>query len=73
MESNRRSLLKALSWRLWATLITTSLVYFLTGKGEFAATVGLADTAIKFFVYFVHERAWNRIDFGRKREPEYII
>ncbi len=74
MESHRRSIAKALSWRLLATLITTTLVYLLTGKGEFAATVGLADTLIKFFIYFAHERLWNRISYGRqKSEPEYTI
>ncbi len=74
METNRRSIAKALSWRMIATLITSSLVYILTGKGEFAATVGLADTAIKFLIYFAHERAWNRISYGREqKQPEYII
>jgi uncharacterized membrane protein len=74
MDSNRRSVAKALSWRLLATIITTSLVFWLTGKGEFAATVGLADTFIKFAIYFAHERLWNRIPYGRqKREPEYSI
>lgn len=74
METHRRSIAKALSWRLLATLITTSLVFLLTGKGEFAATVGLADTLIKFAIYFAHERIWNRISYGRqKNEPEYVI
>lgn len=74
METHRRSIAKALSWRLLATMITTLLVFFLTGKGEFAATVGLADTCIKFTVYFAHERIWNRIAYGReKSEPEYTI
>lgn len=74
MESNRRSIAKALSWRILATAITTVLVYLLTGKGEFAATVGLADTALKFIIYFGHERLWNRIDYGREqKQPEYII
>lgn len=74
MDSNRRSIAKALSWRLIATLITSGLVFLLTGKGDFAATVGLADTAIKFMIYFAHERAWNRIRYGRQEEqPEYII
>lgn len=74
MESNRRSLVKALSWRLLATIITTSIVFALTGKGEFAATIGVADTLFKFFIYFGHERLWNRIPYGReKQEPEYYI
>lgn len=74
METTRRSIVKALSWRLLATAITSSLVFALTGQGEFAATIGLCDTLIKLFVYFGHERLWNRISFGRQRQqPEYFI
>jgi uncharacterized membrane protein len=74
MDSNKRSLAKALSWRMLATLITTAIVFALTGKGEFAATIGVADTLVKFFIYFGHERLWNRIPYGRKKqEPEYYI
>jgi len=74
MDTNRRSLAKALSWRLLATIITSSIVYAITGQGEFAATVGVADTVCKFFIYFGHERLWNRIPYGRKKqEPEYFI
>jgi uncharacterized membrane protein len=74
METTRRSIAKALSWRVLATVITSALVFVITGKGEFAATVGLADTTIKFFVYFGHERLWNRIDYGREQKhPEYYI
>ena len=53
-----------------ATLVLT----FGTPLGGSAATIGLADTTIKFFIYFIHERAWNRIDFGREqKQPEYFI
>lgn len=74
MDTARRSVAKALSWRFVATLITTTIVYVVTGKGEFAAGIGLADTAIKLFVYIGHERLWNRIRYGRKeQQPEYSI
>ena len=74
METTRRSIAKALSWRILATVITSVLVLVITGKGELAATVGLADTSIKFFVYFGHERLWNRINYGREqKQPEYSI
>lgn len=74
MESTRRSLVKALSWRLIATLITGLLAYLLTGEMAFAAKIGLADTGLKFFCYLGHERLWNRISFGRAtQEPEYTI
>lgn len=74
METKRRSIAKALSWRVIATLITSAIALALTGQWEFAAKIGLADTGFKFFVYFAHERLWNRLNFGREaRQPEYII
>lgn len=74
METARRSVAKALTWRLAATLITASVVYAFTGKGDFAATVGVADTGLKLFLYVAHERLWNHLPYGRvTREPEYFI
>ena len=63
-ETRGRSLVKALSWRAIAVCITTSATYALTRQWELAATVGLVDTVIKLGVYYAHERAWGRIDFG---------
>lgn len=74
MDTTRRSIVKAISWRLLATAITSGILYLVTGRGEFAATIGLLDTSVKFFVYFGHERLWNRISYGRlKHEPDYTI
>jgi len=73
METRKRSIVKALSWRLIATAITTSLALFLTGELVFAAKIGLLDTSVKFFSYFLHERAWLRISYGRHQPPDYQI
>jgi len=73
MESTRRSIAKALSWRVLATIITASLAFLVTGELEVAAKIGLADTTIKLAVYIGHERLWNRIQFGRQQQPEYHI
>lgn len=66
METRRRSILKAFSWRFLATIITSSIVWIMTGEGEFAAKVGLIDTTVKLAVYFFHERLWVRIPYGQK-------
>jgi uncharacterized membrane protein len=74
MESKTRSILKTLSWRVWATVITFFVVLYATGKLSFAAEIGLADTVIKLGAYFFHERMWNRISWGRpKSAMEYQI
>jgi len=74
METTRRSVVKAISWRILATIITTTLAFSFTGSSEFAAAIGVTDTFLKFFIYFGHERMWNRIPYGRdEKQPEYII
>ncbi len=74
METTRRSIFKTLSWRILATAITSALVYAITGQGEFAAGIGLADTLVKLLIYFGHERLWNRIPLGRpETKPHSFI
>lgn len=74
METKKRSIAKAISWRVIAMAITSALVLTVTGEWGFAATIGLADTCLKFFLYFSHERFWNRIQYGREEiQPEYHI
>jgi len=73
LESHKRSIAKTISWRVAATLITGVVTYFLTGRLDFAVTVGLADTLVKFFIYYVHERMWTRISYGKVRPLDYQI
>jgi uncharacterized membrane protein len=73
METKRRSILKALSWRFLATVITSLVVYFMTGKLTFALEIGGIDTFIKLGVYFAHERIWLMIPFGKIEERDYQI
>ena len=73
IESHSRSIIKALSWRVLATLITFSVSWMFTGNLELAVEIGLVDTVIKLGVYYSHERFWNRLTFGKMKEPEYQI
>ena len=65
-ESHRRSLAKALSWRVTALIVTMAVAWVVTGDAKFAAAIGAADAAVKIGLYYLHERAWNRSNFGRK-------
>jgi len=64
-EEHKRSVLKTVSWRIMATLTTMFLVYVFTGKSEITVGVGIGDVVVKLFFYFLHERVWDRITFGR--------
>lgn len=64
MEQRRRTIVKSLSWRFFATIITMLVAYGITGELTFALEIGLLDTSIKLFMYYFHERAWLRVPFG---------
>lgn len=74
LESHRRSIVKALTWRIFATFVTMLVVYLFTRELALSAGIGLADTTIKIFFYYSHERLWERIQFGRKKiKEDYTI
>lgn len=67
-ESRIRSILKALSWRIFSTFITFGIVYGITGKTEAAFAIGAIEFFIKFFTYYIHERAWQLAPRGAVRK-----
>jgi len=64
-EEHKRSVLKTISWRIIATSTTVFLVYIFTGQLELSAGVGVGDFVLKMLFYFLHERVWTKIEFGR--------
>jgi len=72
-ESRTRSIIKTLSWRIVATLITMIVAFVITRKPDIALEIGIADTLIKLVAFYGHERAWIRLRFGRKQTLEYEI
>jgi len=65
METHVRSIAKAVSWRIFATLTTMLLVFVFTGNLVVSGGVGLTELLSKTVIYYLHERAWNATDFGR--------
>jgi uncharacterized membrane protein len=60
-DSRARSLSKALSWRIVATLTTAAIAYGVTGRLDTAALIGSIEFVVKFVIYYAHERAWQTI------------
>lgn len=60
-DSHMRSLSKAFSWRLLATLMTVIISYFITGKLSFALYIGVIEFSAKIIFFYLHERLWSLI------------
>ena len=66
-DSAIRSVIKAVSWRIFATVTTVLVIYALTDDGDLAMSVGYLDAAIKIGLYYFHERIWNRFRVGTRK------
>lgn len=74
IEKHSRSVLKAVSWRVTGTLDTILVSFIVTGKVSMALSIGFVELFTKIGLYYVHERVWNRIAFGRvKSDKDYEI
>lgn len=59
--SRVRSLAKALTWRVAATVTTTLITYIVTGEIRTAVIIGGTEFSLKLAIYYIHERAWNLV------------
>ena len=66
-ETNYRSFVKALCYRALIMVSTFLVSYFLTSDLDLSFGITFASSIANTLLYFIHERIWNRIDWGRER------
>jgi len=59
-----RSLAKAVSWRVTGTIDTFLISWLITGQVLIASGIAFTEIMTKIFLFWAHERAWNRIGWG---------
>ncbi len=64
-NAHLRSLIKAVSWRFFGSLDTFVLSLIFTGSAKYAVSIATAEALTKIALYYVHERAWRRVAWGR--------
>jgi len=65
-ETHGRSLAKAISWRATGSLDTFIVAVLITGSSKVAASVALGEILTKTLIYYVHERVWAAITWGKR-------
>ncbi len=68
VEKGIRSVVKTISWRTVGTIDTIIISWVIVGNVNFAVTIGGVELFTKMALYFLHERAWNKSNFGRIKE-----
>ena len=62
--SKKRHLFKTITWRITATLTTMIIAWIVSGDPMTGLTVGGIEFFVKMPVYYLHERAWYKSNFG---------
>ena len=65
-----RSIAKSLSWRVLGTMDTVLISRLITGTWFMAVSIGSVELITKMILYFLHERGWDRIAWGRPESKE---
>jgi len=66
--SRKRSIVKALSYRVVILCLDFVVVYLLTGKVTTAAAFMIVSNIYTTVAYFLHERLWARVHWGMESQ-----
>lgn len=65
--TRKRHLAKAVSYRILGTLTTMFTAYFITGDVMSGLKIGIIETGLKIAIFYAHERAWLKFEYGLKK------
>ena len=59
-DSEKKSIMKAITWRVVATTDTFLISWLLTGQWKLGVGIAGLEVVTKMFIYYFHERAWSK-------------
>ncbi|SHF90519.1 Uncharacterized membrane protein [Salegentibacter echinorum] len=63
-DSKKRHLAKTITWRIVGTLDTMMLAWWISGNPLTGLKIGMVEVVTKMILYYLHERAWYKFDYG---------
>ena len=69
MESTKRTISKAISWQLLGLIMMSLISYSFTGSVSGAISLSLASMVSGLIFYIIHERIWQKIQWGKLQGP----
>ena len=66
IDTNVRSIAKTISWRITGSFSTFVISYMILGSFLIAGSIAIVQVTANTILYYIHERVWNKIHWGRK-------
>jgi len=64
--SRKRSIVKAVTYRIVIIILDFTTIYLFTGKVNIALGFMIVSNLYTTVAYYLHERIWSGIEWGRK-------
>lgn len=58
-------MVKGISWRIIGTIDTIIISFIITRRIDLSFSIGGIEVITKVIIYYVHERIWSKIKWGR--------
>ena len=69
IDSHKRSVTKAMSYRILGSLCIMLIVFTFTRKVALGIGVGIFDFLAKITLFYLHERIWAKVKWGKVKHP----
>jgi uncharacterized membrane protein len=73
LETHARAWVKSLVWRLFGIIILGSISWIITHSWKEMTIITVLFHSCRVILYYFHERAWERIQWGRINHPLSIL
>jgi uncharacterized membrane protein/phosphopantetheine adenylyltransferase len=64
-DTNLRTLIKTISWRLTGSTATFLISYMLLGNLAASGSIAIIQLVFNTILYYFHERTWNKVTWGK--------
>ncbi|UGU14359.1 DUF2061 domain-containing protein [Sinomicrobium kalidii] len=71
-NSQKRHIVKAVTWRIVGTIDTMLLSWVISGNPMSGLKIGLTEVVTKMVLYYFHERAWFKADMPDSRKRHLL-
>ncbi len=73
MENRKRSIVKSFVWKTTGFITLATVSYFVTGSFKEMSIITILYHGIGIVLYYIHERVWERIRWGKVEHPLSVI
>jgi uncharacterized membrane protein len=67
LDNKLRSLVKSVTYRVVAFIVLIAITWYATNNLVQTTFISVTFQTIQLFLYYIHERLWERVNWGKVR------